>query len=131
MPSDGKVNVPDLVPIRFTEVFDLGDGFDPTTGVYSVKYSGIYAINFQLFPDFTGHFAVDLKVNGNILVRARAPDVTSQYLPSCSSGVSVRVKVVLVLFVSFHPILDSFSPFAHCFFFSYSPLHLSPCYVQL
>lgn len=92
MPSDGKVNVPDLVPIRFTEVFDLGDGFDPTTGVYSVKYSGIYAINFQMFPDFTGRFAVDLKVNGNILVRARGRDVTSQYPPSCSSGVSARVK---------------------------------------
>ncbi|XP_025076859.1 uncharacterized protein LOC112553689 [Pomacea canaliculata] len=90
--TDGRTNVPNQVPIHFSEVFDLGDGFNPVTGVYTAKYSGVYVINFQMYPDFTNEdFQVDLKMNGNLLVRSRTTEVTT-YAASVSSGVSVRVR---------------------------------------
>lgn len=91
--TDGRTNVPKQAPIRFSEVFDLGNGFNPVTGVYTAKYSGVYVINFQIFPYFTNvDFLVDLKMNGNILVRSRATE-NPTYSASVSSGVSVRVRI--------------------------------------
>ncbi|PVD19225.1 hypothetical protein C0Q70_19710 [Pomacea canaliculata] len=97
--SDGRTNVPKQAPIHFSEVFDLGDGFNPVTGVYTAKYSGVYVINFQMFPDFTNEgFQVDLKMNGNLLVRSRTTEITT-YAASVSSGVSVRVRAADQLWV--------------------------------
>ena len=33
---------------NYTEDFDIGDGFNPTTGIYTVPVTGLYHINFNL-----------------------------------------------------------------------------------
>ena len=33
---------------NYTEVFDIGGGFNPTTGIYTVPVTGLYHINFNL-----------------------------------------------------------------------------------
>lgn len=89
--GETRPTIPQNTPIHFMEVFDIGDGFDQLTGIYTAKYPGVYVINFQLLPLSAASFLIDLKMNGNTLVRARTTD-DSNVSPSCSSGVSARAR---------------------------------------
>lgn len=92
----GKIRIPASAPLNFTEVFDIGNGFEEGEGVYTVPYSGVYLINFQVFPHESKDNLVDLKMNGNTLVRSRPgsglPDTNNnnkQYAVAASSGIVV------------------------------------------
>ncbi|PVD19228.1 hypothetical protein C0Q70_19713 [Pomacea canaliculata] len=65
--QDGGIRIPASAPLNFTEVFDIGNGFEEGEGVYTVPYSGVYLINFQVFPYQSKDNLVDLKMNGNTL----------------------------------------------------------------
>ncbi|KAK7089792.1 cerebellin-1-like [Littorina saxatilis] len=77
------------VPIPFSPVFNLGNGYDPQLHVFVAPYSGIYIFNFQIFCNQPGDLLVDLIKNGHIAVRMRVFDQT--YNTSEASSVTQQV----------------------------------------
>ncbi|KAK7487912.1 hypothetical protein BaRGS_00020813 [Batillaria attramentaria] len=64
-------------PIHFSTVaFNNGQAFNPTLGVFTAPYSGVYIFSFQLFPHFGGDTLIDFFKNGAIILRARVYDAS-------------------------------------------------------
>nr|KAG5695992.1 hypothetical protein BaRGS_023371 [Batillaria attramentaria] len=52
-------------------VFNIGGGFDPSTGVFTAPFAGVYVFNFQIYPSAGGLVQVDLMKNDGIEKRTK------------------------------------------------------------
>lgn len=90
----------------YSEVDDLGDDFNPTTGVFTAPYDGFYHIDVATgFTDMTssadGRIIVDLLLNGSLLAegmntgQTTSQDPIAQLSISCSltSGDELKLRV--------------------------------------
>lgn len=52
-------------------VFNDGNGFDPTRGIFTAPFTGVYLFSCQIFTRVEERPLVDIMQNGNVLVRMR------------------------------------------------------------
>ncbi|PVD19651.1 hypothetical protein C0Q70_20141 [Pomacea canaliculata] len=79
------VDVAANAPIPFHAVdFNVGNAYDPLSGIFTAPHSGVYLLSTQIFPQFAGDVLVDLYKNGGIIIRMRVFDSTSPTSESTS-----------------------------------------------
>ncbi|KAK7475340.1 hypothetical protein BaRGS_00033416 [Batillaria attramentaria] len=52
-------------------LFNIGSGYNPETSVFTAPYAGVYIFSYQVFPAFGNYVRVDIKRNGETLLRSR------------------------------------------------------------
>ena len=66
--SAQRVGGPDSTALKFDHViFNDGDHYDPSLGIFTAPYPGVYVFSAKFFTDGTqaAHPVLDVKVNGN------------------------------------------------------------------
>ncbi|KAK7487423.1 hypothetical protein BaRGS_00021385 [Batillaria attramentaria] len=56
-------------------MYDVGQDFDVTSGVFVAPHNGVYVFSYQIFPKFMGSFVVDLYKNGRVATRMHVTDM--------------------------------------------------------
>nr|KAG5713341.1 hypothetical protein BaRGS_024889 [Batillaria attramentaria] len=91
LPS-AQATIPANAPVRFVEQYDVGGGYDPTTGVYTVPISGVYTFQFQMYPVVVQDLRIDLYGNNHIVVRSGCYDSSATEYTSCASSITVHAN---------------------------------------
>ena len=75
-----------------TETLDQGDGYDPSTGIYTVQQNGTYTFTWSLTVYSSGYMYSALMIN-NTPKQYRMTDARSGYYGSSTSTVVTEVNI--------------------------------------
>ncbi|KAK7463292.1 hypothetical protein BaRGS_00038130 [Batillaria attramentaria] len=73
-------------PIQFTPLQSIGGGYDQYSGIFTVPYSGWYALHFFFLTNSPVNYYVDVKRNGHILARAFCSHAALGKIHTCASS---------------------------------------------
>ena len=90
-----------------TEVYDDGDNYDPSTGIYTVPYDGYYLIHARVYGKVSNDGSHHIMVDGNkkTFTRESDPDTTGS-APYQAGSTSITLHLLAGQEVAVDPYFD-------------------------
>ena len=95
-----------------TETLDLGDGYDPSTGIYTVQQNGTYTFTWSITIYNNGYFTTALMINSSPKQYLRSTNASGTITISSTSTVVTEVNVgdkvyIEITYKSGNPVIQS------------------------